>query len=51
MAFSKMIKIAGFRYDTRPKMGTNNVMYGVFLNDTKKTKPKKRGKSSGKKRS
>lgn len=44
-----MIKVGGFRYDTRPKMGTNNVMYGVFLDDVKKTKPKKKGKGSGKK--
>ena len=44
-----MIKTGGFKYDTRPKMGSNNVMYGVFLNDVKKTK--KKGKGNGKKRS
>lgn len=49
--FKKMIKVGGFKYDTRPKMGTSNVMYGVFLNDVKKTKTKKKGKTSGKKRS
>jgi len=49
MPFKKMIKIGGFKYNTQPKMGSSNVMYGVFLNNAKKTK--KKGKSNGKKRS
>lgn len=46
MTFKKMIKVGGFKYDTRPKMGTSNVMYGVFLNDVDKKKSLKKKKKN-----
>lgn len=42
MTFKKMIKVGGFRYDTRPKMGTSNVFNGVFLNDKQEKKMAKK---------
>jgi hypothetical protein len=32
MAIQKVIKISGFNYVTKPKMGTSNVSTGLLLN-------------------
>lgn len=31
MAIKKVIGISGFKYATKPKMGTSNVFNGIFL--------------------
>lgn len=31
MAFKNYIGISGFKYSTKPKMGTSNVFNGIFL--------------------
>jgi hypothetical protein len=32
MAIKKVVGISGFKYATKPKMGTSNVFNGLFLN-------------------
>ena len=51
MAIKKVIGISGFKYATKPKMGTSNVFNGLFLNaygENKIAKASKKGQTKTK---
>jgi hypothetical protein len=53
MVMKKVIGISGFKYATKPKMGTSNVFNGIFLDaygekKTSKNSKKQQTKAKGK---